>query len=156
MAFVSPVSSVFNRAATNTPQALSTRRNKLSVPKMTLKADLDHIALDCRNTVNMHAFYRDVLRFEHMQMPKAPFPSVRVSDVTILDFMQSDKPQGLDGANHICFSVSKDGMDELKIRLEAAGYEIPEPKLRGGAKGRGWSVYIRDPEENMLEFRYYD
>lgn len=123
---------------------------------MTLRADLDHIALECQDRDKVLAFYTDVLNFESMQLAEAPFPSVRVSDVTILDFFQSDEPKGLRSANHVCFSVTKDAMEALRERLAKAGIQVDKPRLLGGAKGRGWSVYVHDPENNKLEFRYYD
>lgn len=104
----------------------------------------------------MVKFYTETLDFEHMQMKDAPFPSVRLSDVTIIDFFKSEGGGGLNNTNHFCMSIAKEDYKELQKRLHKAGIETAEPKLRGGAKGRGWSVYIRDPEENMLEFRWYD
>lgn len=127
---------------------------------MYLQADLDHIALDCKDAETQLAFYTNVLGFapcrvEEFRAGKAPFPSVRTSASTILDFFQSDEGGGLKGANHFCMAIEKDAFPALKTRLENASVHVPEPVLRSGARGDGLSVYIRDPEANLLEFRWY-
>lgn len=133
-----------------------------------LRADLDHIALDCKNEpLDLVDFYVSVLGFEPYRVDafkagQAPFPSVRVSPMTILDFFaakepEAPPPQGLRQSNHFCFSIAKSEFDALRDRLEKNGVETTHPpKKRSGARGDGWSIYLEDPEGNNLEFRYYD
>ena len=42
-------------------------------------------------------------------------------------------------------------------RLQENNIDIEEgPVLRWGSRGTGTSVYFRDPEENLIEARYYE
>jgi glyoxylase I family protein len=62
---------------------------------------------------------------------------------------------GKEGRNldHFCFRV--DPFDELNIRLhlESHGIEVGAVALRYGAEGEGQSMYITDPEGNVVELK---
>jgi catechol 2,3-dioxygenase-like lactoylglutathione lyase family enzyme len=62
---------------------------------------------------------------------------------------------GKEGRNldHLCFRV--DPFDELNIRLhlESHGIEVGAVALRYGAEGEGQSMYITDPEGNVVELK---
>ena len=79
-------------------------------------------------------------------------------------------PPGLEGGNRgktatpgcgdLCF-VWDGTIEEVSEMLKKAGVEIvagPGPRRggRGGGKTMATSVYIRDPDENLLEFMVYD
>lgn len=133
-----------------------------------MQADLDHIALDCKGSpLDVVDFYVSVLNFQPYRVDafkagKVPFPSVRASPNTILDFFQAKDegmppPKGLRQSNHFCFAVSKEDWDLLRERLSEKNVEtMGDPKRRSGARGDGTSIYFKDPEGNVLEFRYYD
>lgn len=132
-----------------------------------MRADLDHIALDCKGPpLHLVDFYVSVFKFEPYRVEafkagKAPFPSVRASPNTILDFFESKEgapapPKGLRQSNHFCFAVTKGDWDQLRERLQEKEVEtMGEPMQRSGAKGDGVSIYVKDPEGNVVEFRYY-
>lgn len=130
-----------------------------------LQADLDHIALDCKHPVlTMIDFYISTFGFEpiHVEEYKAkkvPFPSVRASPTTIIDFFPSSQdaipPDDAKGI-HFCFAVSKNEWFELKKELQDKGLEVKcADEKRFGARGFGWSLYVDDPDKNSIEFRYY-
>jgi catechol 2,3-dioxygenase-like lactoylglutathione lyase family enzyme len=62
---------------------------------------------------------------------------------------------GKEGRNvdHICFRVEP--FDEAAIRatLQAAGIDGGKAESRYGAEGEGPSIYLSDPEGNMLELK---
>lgn len=130
------------------------------------RADLDHLALDCSgSSVALTNFYSSVLGFEPINVEeykqgKAHFPSVRVNPTTIIDFFENkelEQTPGIHHGNHFCFALPKPEFDALLIRLKEADVSTKgPPKLRSGARGHGWSVYIDDPEGNTIEFRYYE
>jgi catechol 2,3-dioxygenase-like lactoylglutathione lyase family enzyme len=52
--------------------------------------------------------------------------------------------------------MSQEQCEDLLERLENHGVDIEEgPVQRWGAHGTGTSVYFRDPEDNLIEARYY-
>lgn len=132
---------------------------------------LDHVAINVRNIDRALDFYCNVLgltavRVEDFKAGKVTFPSVRVSDGTVLDFMpvpdaDVSRAGRSDGAaaealNHLCMVTSEAGFAELTERLQAHDVTIEQgPVTRWGAKGSGTSVYLLDPEGNRVEVRYY-
>jgi extradiol dioxygenase family protein len=53
--------------------------------------------------------------------------------------------------------LSKETWDALLARLKAGNVALEEgPVQRWGAHGTGTSIYFRDPEENLIEARYYE
>jgi hypothetical protein len=65
-------------------------------------------------------------------------------------------PSSVPGCGDLCF-VWRGGSDSLARLLEAAGVSVVAgPVELPGARGQGTSVYIRDPEANLLEFIVYD
>lgn len=103
-------------------------------------------------------------RVEEFRAGKAPFPSVRLNVDTIIDlFPRKMWQKGVAGGsgrtnlNHFCISMDRRTWGELVDRLEANGVAIENgPVPRWGAHGTGTSVYFRDPENNLIEARYYD
>jgi catechol 2,3-dioxygenase-like lactoylglutathione lyase family enzyme len=69
-------------------------------------------------------------------------------------------PTAEPGCGDYCF-VWKGGIDALVAHLSAQGVDAIEGPVsraggRGGGRQRGVSIYIRDPDENLLEFISYD
>ncbi len=65
-------------------------------------------------------------------------------------------PSAAPGCGDLCF-VWEGGSAALESTLEAAGATIiAGPVELQGARGKGTSVYVRDPEANLLEFIIYE
>lgn len=59
------------------------------------------------------------------------------------------------GALDICFIASLP-LDQVIARLQASGIAIIDgPVLRTGARGKILSVYVRDPDQNLIEISAY-
>lgn len=130
---------------------------------------MDHIVLNVEDDEKMIEFYSQILmltpeRLEEYRAGEAPFPSVRLNTDTIIDLFpkrmwkQADlnKP-GYHNLNHFCIALSREEFEKLEERLNVNKVDIVEgPVFRWGAHGTGTSVYFRDPENNLLEARYYD
>ena len=86
------------------------------------------------------------VRIDEWRSGQAPFPSARINDSTIIDFVNGASRDGPDGRNvdHICLVVEPTDLSPL-------GEEGP----RFGAQGMGTSVYVNDPDGNTVELRYY-
>ncbi|UCH74415.1 MAG: VOC family protein [Rhodospirillales bacterium] len=60
------------------------------------------------------------------------------------------------GSGDFCF-ITELSMDKITSRLKRLGIEIIEgPVPRTGAKGPMTSIYIRDPDGNLVEIARYD
>jgi catechol 2,3-dioxygenase-like lactoylglutathione lyase family enzyme len=134
----------------------------------------DHVVLWVEDPLRAAAFYEEVLgfpvvRLEEFRAGAAPFPSVRVSEGTILDLMSKfaapvvDAVSGSPGSaghpvNHICFSMTASELDALLARLSARGIE-PSSMMTQSFGARGLATrafYFRDPDGNVLEGRCYE
>jgi len=130
---------------------------------------MDHIVINAVDIDKMLKFYTEVLKFpgerlEEFKDHKVPFPSIRLTKDTIIDLFpkklwEKTNPDDVcrPNLNHFCLSTDKNSWEELKERLQQNGVQIDDgPAKRWGAHGSGVSIYFRDPEENILEVRYYD
>jgi catechol 2,3-dioxygenase-like lactoylglutathione lyase family enzyme len=133
-----------------------------------MKCLLDHIVLNVTDMEDMLSFYVDILglateRLGLYRNGKVPFPSVRLGEDTVVDFFpagmwSADSEAGPCGMhlNHFCLAMGKPAWDELSVRLAQEGVAIETgPVKRWGAHGTGISIYFRDPENNLIEARYY-
>jgi hypothetical protein len=70
---------------------------------------------------------------------------------TIIDLVRA--PRTGENADHICLVVEPVDFDAVK----ASGrfVVVDGPARRYGARGVGTSLYIRDPDQNVVELRYY-
>lgn len=130
---------------------------------------MDHIVLNVQDDEKMIAFYSKVLqlvpeRLQEYYAGTVSFPSVRLNPDTIIDLFPkrmwekgAPSGQGREHLNHFCMAMSKESWDGLQERLENNGVAIEEgPVPRWGAHGTGTSIYFRDPEDNLIEARFYD
>jgi catechol 2,3-dioxygenase-like lactoylglutathione lyase family enzyme len=127
--------------------------------------EMDHIVLRVNDVETSLRFYSEVLgltteRVDQWRAGKIRFPSVRINDDTIIDLFASDQePIGKDGRrnlDHYCMVIEPTDMAELKARFEAIGVGIQAgPGQRWGSHGDGTSLYIYDPDDNVVELRHY-
>ena len=126
---------------------------------------MDHIVLWSSDVERSVAFYRDLLgcaveRYEEWRAGSAPFPSVRISESTLIDVFPGGgedagraEPRNL---HHFCLVVDCDDMESLLASLRDRGVEAEdEVAQRWGARGDGASIYIRDPDGNVIELKRY-
>ena len=138
--------------------------------------DLDHAVLWVKDAKRALEFYVEALglepvRAEDFAKGKARFPSVRVNKTTIFDLMERNEllslvqeftggGDGIGGTpiNHLCLSMSVTEYDVVSARLAARGVKLkPGGEDVFGAQGQAVrSVYFSDPDDNVLEIRYFD
>ena len=127
--------------------------------------EMDHIVLRVKDVETSLKFYTETLglkpeRIEEWRAGKIRFPSARINADTIIDLFASDQePIDKDGAknqDHYCMVIEKTDMEELKSKFEAMGVGIQAgPGQRWGSHGDGTSLYIYDPDDNVVELRHY-
>ncbi len=122
----------------------------------------DHVALPMQHTDEMLAFYRG-LGFDAVENVNAC--SVYIGDQMInfhrpATWQRASFTLRAPGAKppcgDLCF-VYEGTPDSLKAMLDRAGAKIEEGPVarQGGRKKAASSVYVRDPDGNLLEFIIY-
>ena len=127
--------------------------------------EMDHIVLRVKDVEASMKFYVDVLglqpeRVDQWKAGEVRFPSARLNADTIIDFFASDQEtigrEGAKNQDHYCMVIEKTDMEELKTKFEAMGVDIQAgPGKRWGSHGDGISLYIYDPDNNVVELRHY-
>ncbi|MFH8340548.1 VOC family protein [Streptomyces sp. AM6-12] len=118
--------------------------------------DFDHLVLNVSDVERALAFYTGVLglageRVEEWRAGEVSFPSVRVSPTTVIDLFE--RPRGESNVDHICLVV--DPLDWQEV-VDSGTFDVIEgPVPRWGARGSAESIYVRDPEGNTVELRWY-
>ena len=55
--------------------------------------------------------------------------------------------------DHLCLEIGPVARKDMEAHLKKHGLAIEEQGLRGGAKGEGYSWYIRDPWDHQIELK---
>jgi catechol 2,3-dioxygenase-like lactoylglutathione lyase family enzyme len=121
---------------------------------------MDHIVLRCADVETTLAWYCDELglapvRLDEWRAGEVFFPSARISQDTIIDFIgRSDTDDGAGGAlDHLCIVV--DAVDLGEVAGSGRFTVIDGPDTRYGARGDGTSLYVVDPDGVTVEIRHY-
>ena len=127
--------------------------------------EMDHIVLRNKDVEVSLKFYTEVLglqaeRVDEWRAGEVRFPSARINADTIIDFFGTDQDaigkEGDKNQDHYCMVIEPTDMEELKSKFEAMGVEIQAgPGKRWGSHGDGISLYIYDPDDNVVELRHY-
>ena len=131
-------------------------------------AGIDHIAMPTANAERLIAFYKKlgllINNEEDWRTGTARTFSIQVGDSKINVHPEGYTaslrgPTATPGCADICF-VWDGTVEQCKKLLQAAGVEVIQgPVQRAGGRGRGTtpslSLYLRDPDENLLEFMTY-
>ncbi|MFN8017318.1 MAG: VOC family protein [Acidimicrobiales bacterium] len=117
---------------------------------------LDHLVLVVADVERSVAWYRDELGLEPLRLDEwrrgeVLFPSLRVDPGTIIDVLGGERT----GANvdHLCLVVDPIDLGDLAA---SGRFDVADgPGQRWGARGDGTSLYVRDPDGNIVELRHY-
>jgi glyoxylase I family protein len=125
--------------------------------------DIDHLVLRVVDLDKMLRFYCDALgcTIERRQ-EELGLIQLRAGR-SLLDLVPIDGQLGSAGGaapgkegrnlDHFCFRVEPFDEPELRRQLEAFGVEVGPVLQRYGAEGEGPSIYVTDPEHNIVELK---
>ena len=124
---------------------------------------IDHVVIRVRDFERMIAFYRDVLGcplewrrddlgMAHMRAGRALIDLVDVGGEL---GRKGGAAPGAEARNmdHLCLQVEGFDAEAVARHLRACGARMEEAKERYGAEGKGLSIYLYDPEDNLIELR---
>jgi len=125
--------------------------------------DIDHVVLRVADLPAMLAFYCDVLGCNvERRVDELGLVQLRAGR-SLIDLVPVDSKLGRAGGSapgrggrnmdHFCVRVEP--FDETAIRghLSSHGVDAGHTESRYGAEGQGPSIYISDPEENVVELK---
>lgn len=125
--------------------------------------EIDHLVLRIRDVDAMLQFYCDVLGCPIERRNDAIGLIQLRAGRSMIDLVpvegklgrEGGAPPGTGGRNldHLCLRV--DPFDEAGIRSHLAGFGIEAGEVQGryGAEGVGPSIYVNDPEGNVVELK---
>jgi catechol 2,3-dioxygenase-like lactoylglutathione lyase family enzyme len=116
----------------------------------------DHLVLRVADVERSLAWYRDRLglaveRDQEWRRGEVLFPSLRIDAGTVIDLLAGERT----GTNvdHLCLVL--DGFDP-DAALASGEWDVAvEPMDVWGARGTGRSLYVHDPDGNVVELRSY-
>lgn len=118
--------------------------------------EIDHVVLRCREQSRMIDFYTRVLGLiEERRIDKIGLVQLRAG-ASLIDLVPAADPRVESGLNldHFCLGVDVADLDDAIRYLRANAVEIlGAPATRYGARGMGMSIYLRDPEGNVIELK---
>ena len=112
---------------------------------------IDHVVLRVRDIDAMRRFYCDVLGAQHVAYrPKFRMSHLRVGSA-LIDLVVGEG--GGHNMDHLCLRVEPFDEKAIVSHLQKHGVVVGEIRNRYGAEGNGTSIYLTDPEGNMVELK---
>ena len=125
---------------------------------------IDHIVLRTTKLGEMLDFYSEFLgcKVERETSEETGLTQLRAGNA-LIDLVVVDTSLGKLGGgaptqtennvDDFCLQLKPISEEEIRVQLESKGVEFGEFNDRYGAQGFGKSVYIKDPEGNVVELR---
>ncbi|MFO7591970.1 MAG: VOC family protein [Acidimicrobiia bacterium] len=118
----------------------------------------DHLVLRSADVERLLRFYVEELgltpvRVDEWRRGEVLFPSVRIDATTLIDVLAAER-SGMN-VDHFCLVIEETDLDALARsgRFDVVG-DGPTDGLFG-ARGFARSLYVRDPDGNVVELRSY-
>jgi catechol 2,3-dioxygenase-like lactoylglutathione lyase family enzyme len=125
--------------------------------------DIDHLVLRVADLEAMLGFYCGVLGCSVERRQEAIGLIQLRAGRSLVDLVPVDGELGRAGGaapgkegrnlDHFCFRIEPFDVPALRRHLEAAGIQAGALATRYGAEGEGPSLYITDPEGNVVELK---
>jgi catechol 2,3-dioxygenase-like lactoylglutathione lyase family enzyme len=126
-----------------------------------MATQLDHMILRVNDLQQSIDFYTRILGL-HYEGARGPFAVIRVTDALTLQLA----PWTTLGGEHLAFAMTRGEFEDVFRRAREAGVEYGDsfhsvgnmqgPGAEEGARGLGTALYLFDPNEHLIEIRYYE
>ena len=122
---------------------------------------LDHVVLRCARLDETMAFYTRVLGctlervLEELGLHQLRAGQALIDLVPIGSKLGGREAPDIERANmaHFCLRIDGPDWGAVTAHLRSNGIEFDPPETRYGADGYGMSIYITDPEGNVVELK---
>jgi glyoxylase I family protein len=118
--------------------------------------EIDHVVLRCRDQARMLDFYTRIIGLaEERRLEQIGLIQLRAG-ASLIDLVPASDLRVESGLNvdHFCLGLETADLGEAVRYLLACDVEVlGEPAMRYGARGMGLSIYIHDPEGNVVELK---
>ena len=125
--------------------------------------DIDHLVLRVVDLAAMERFYCDVLGCSIEKRQESIGLIQLRAGRSLLDLVPVDGSLGRAGGaapgregrnlDHFCFRVEPFDAAAIRAQLQRFGVEAGPVESRYGAEGEGPSIYVTDPEGNVVELK---
>jgi catechol 2,3-dioxygenase-like lactoylglutathione lyase family enzyme len=124
--------------------------------------EIDHVVIRAANVETLARFYCDVLGCSlEKEQRDLGLTQLRAGRSLIdllqvgakIDRAENGTPGSGRNMDHLCLRVESFDADALNAHLIAHGARVGEEGVRYGADGFGPSLYLFDPEGNMVELK---
>jgi glyoxylase I family protein len=119
-------------------------------------AELDHVVVRCRDQAQSLDFYTRILGVvEERRFDPIGLIQLRAG-ASMIDLVPADPPPTQEGRNvdHFCLGIEAADMEAVAAWLKTQRVEVlGEPTPRYGARGTGLSIYVLDPDGNIVELK---
>ncbi len=119
---------------------------------------LDHLVLTVANIDATVAFYTSALGMELVTFGNRRALRFGEQKINLHQAGKEFEPKAAHptpGSGDLCF-ITKAPVEEVVLHLRATGHDIEEgPVQRTGAVGTIQSIYLRDPDFNLIEISNY-
>lgn len=121
--------------------------------------NLDHLVLTTTNLEACLDFYQRILKMQIVTFGDHRYAlQFGTQKINIHQYGKEFEPKAhlpVPGALDLCF-ITEEPLDNVKAHIEMEGIKILEgPIQRTGAQGAILSIYIRDPDLNLIEISQY-
>ena len=124
---------------------------------------LDHVVLRVRDRVAVLRFYCDVLGCTVDKVQEELGLWQLRAGSSLIDIVPVDGKLGREGGaapgpegrnlDHFCLRIAPFDAPAILAHLRSRGVQATEPASRYGADGDGPSIYVTDPEANVVELK---
>jgi catechol 2,3-dioxygenase-like lactoylglutathione lyase family enzyme len=124
---------------------------------------IDHLVLRVIDVEAMMGFYIDVLGCGLEKIQQGIGLYQLRAGTSLIDLVPVDGQLGKMGGaapaaegrnlDHLCLSIEPFDADAILQYLNGKGYTAGPVESRYGAEGQGPSIYVRDPEGNVVELK---